>query len=750
MTLFARTPLLSRSMAAVAAGLLSSAALAQEIQNTEAYTSPENSVSIGAGVSSGDHKDRTRFGLYNGLREDRGNLLFDFNYSSKDANSGRWMILEGRNIGLDNRELGFTYRNLGDFKLKVDYGEITRHDPRVINTSLTGAGTTTPTVSLLATPGTGQDLNLELKRKGLGFELQKAYGNFQLEVTFKNEDKSGARLFGVGMACSAANYPAACSAAPAGQTVLLMLPEPVNSTIRQFEAKLNYNGPSLKLTGGYYGNFYTNANGSINPGIVGGTIGNLNGGTQVWNANLRTYMQGPFALPPDSQAHQFYLGGNYRLAAHTKVNFKASYTRATQNENFGGMGLTGAPAGVSDLGGRLHTTRLQAGITSRPWKKLHLSGDVMYESKSNKTRLAFYNTHTPYAQSPWTNSAMSPSKFEAKTQAGFHLPYHLELIGGLKYEHENFGRWTPTDIPGGINGLRQKLETTGYRVELRKTMSETFSGSAAYISERRQGASPWLRVFSGFRDAYPASENCAAAGATPATANGCIYGVGNEYAFTQENMQRDKLRLLGNWAPMDRLSVQGVFELGSDKFRGPGLSGLESTSMYNASLDADYQLTDHWKVRAFVTANKRTYQMERTGDFSLGMHDVSTTLGLGFSGAPAGDLKVGGDLIWMRDVLDYGLMGQSAAARAAFAASGYNGLPDVTFKMLRVNLYGEYAVNKASSLRLDYVYHRTFFDEWTWEGRNGFPFLFSDNTTIGAKTTQTVNYIGARYVHRFQ
>jgi MtrB/PioB family decaheme-associated outer membrane protein len=764
MTQTARIPRSSLAMAGLAAAFACGATLAQEIQNTAAYVSPENSVSIGAGISSGDQSDRTRFGLFNGLRENDGNLLLDFNYSGRDSNSGRWMTLQGRNLGLDSRELRFDYRHLGDFRLKVDYGEITRHDPRIINSSLQGSGTTTPTVSLLGTPGTGQELNLELKRKALGFELQKMFlGNFQFEVSFKNEDKDGARLFGVGFACSTGNYPAGagnyppglngCPAAPAataGQTAILMLPEPVNSTIRQFEAKLNYNGPSLKLTGGYYGNFYTNNNGSINPSIVGNTIGNLNGGTDTWNTFVRGYMLTPVALWPDSQAHQLYLSGNYALAPHTKVNFKASYTRATQNENFGAMGLTGGPAGVNDLGAKLDTTRLQAGISSRPMTKLHLTGDVMHEEKENKTPLAVYNTYTPYAQRPWTNAAMSPSKSEVKAQAGYHLPYHLELIGGVRYERENFGRWTPTDIPGGINGLRQKLDIYSYRVELRKTMSETFSGSAAYVSERRDGASPWLRVFSGFKDAYPASENCAAAGNTPATANGCIYGAGNEYAFHQENMQREKWRLMGNWAPMDRLSVQGLFEFGSDKFRGPGLSGLESTGMHNASLDADYQVTENWKLRAFITANKRSYHMERTGDYEVRMTDTSTTMGFGFTGTPAGNFRVGGDLLAMRDVLDYGLTGQSATARATFAASGYNGLPEVKFTLLRLNLYGDYIFNKASSVRLDFIHHRTYFDEWTWEGRNGFPFLYSDNTTLSAKTTQSVNFLGARYVHKFQ
>ena len=104
----------------------------------------------------------------------------------------------------------------------------------------------------------------------------------------------------------------------------------------------------------------------------------------------------------------------------------------------------------------------------------------------------------------------------------------------------------------------------------------------------------------------------------------------------------------------------------------------------------------------------------------------------------------------MRDVLDYGLRGQSAGAITAFAASGYDGLPNVRYTLLRLNLYGDYTINKASSVRLDFIHHRTYFDEWTWEGRNGFPFLYSDNTTLSAKTKQTVNYIGAKYVHKFR
>jgi hypothetical protein len=114
MTITARIPRSSRAMAGVLAALACGAALAQEIQDTRTYSAPENSVSVGAGASSGDHRDRTRFGIFNGLRENDTNLLLDFNYGSRNSNSGRWMTFQGRNIGLDNRELGFDYRHLGD------------------------------------------------------------------------------------------------------------------------------------------------------------------------------------------------------------------------------------------------------------------------------------------------------------------------------------------------------------------------------------------------------------------------------------------------------------------------------------------------------------------------------------------------------------------------------------------------------------------------------------------------------------
>jgi MtrB/PioB family decaheme-associated outer membrane protein len=722
-------------------------------------TAPESSISVGVSATSGNEKDRARFGLFNGLRDHDTNGLLGFGYYNRDPASGRWIGIEGRNLGLDNRELGLSYRQLGDFRVNVDYSELVRHDPRTINTSLTGAGTTTPTVSLLATPGTGSELNLELKRKGLGLDLMKEFGAFQLEVTFKNEDKTGARLFGRGFACSA-NYTAAgvCGAATTA-TAILMLPEPVDSTIRQFDAKLNYSGDKLKLSGGYYGNFYTNNNGNLTPTILGATYGTMNGGTAAWDANFRNYMQTPMALWPDSQSHQFFLGGNYALTPKTRLNFKYSYTHATQNESFTGMGLnpigplTATRGGTTrdSLGGILNTTKMQVGFSSHPWDKVHVHGDVSYVSKKNQTPIDYYNVHvaTGPVFNTWTNGNQSPKDLDAKLEVNQQLPSQFLLTGGVKYINTNYGTFTSTDVAGGILAIRQKLETYGYRIELRKTMSETFSGAVAVLNDRRIGNSPYLKVNSlPLTGVFEASDNCASVGA-----NACVWSRTGAIPYMYEDLQRQKIRLNANWTPLERLSLQIFWDNGNDRFRGPVISGGTTyTKNDNVTLDASYELSENWKFSGYWTRSQQQTLHGHSSDYQGLIKDRSDTIGAGFTGTPFARFRIGGDLISMQDTLRYTIIPDaliSAGNLSLFQQTG--GLPDVKYNLLRLKLYGEYAVQKNATVRVDYIYNRTKFDEWAYDGlNNGKPFLFSDNTTISAKQLQSVNFIGASYIYKFQ
>jgi MtrB/PioB family decaheme-associated outer membrane protein len=765
----------SRTLVALAVAAAWSTVQAQDIGE---LTAPGgSSVSVGVGVASGDERERARFGMFNGLRERDTNLLLGIRYEQPWSASGTGLKVEGRNLGLDNRDLSVVYRRIGEFKFNADYSEITRHDPRTVNTSMQGVGSTTPTVNpggVLIAPGTGQNHDFELKRKGIGLGGEMwITRNLQAEVAFKNEEKDGERIFARGIQCTAGFPVCIQGGVTSTATGFLLLPEPVDSTIRQIDAKLNYaNGP-LVLSGGYYGSFYINHVGSIAPTVnvpVGG-LGNLNGGqiTPAQSGGLAAALRLPVALWPDNQAHTLSLAGNYALTRSTRVNFKYAYTRATQDESFSGMGLTtdSPPGRVTrdNLGGEINTTKAQIGFSAHPLAKLHVHGDLSYRHKQNKTPLDFYNQHaanngtgTPTFVRVWTNGNMSPTTKDAKLEASYLLAPGYTGVLGFKVEDEDYGAWTPTEIPGGVRAVKQKLRENSWRAELRRVMSENLTGSVAYEQARRKGKSSWLQ---------PQGLGTVPGIGTPAGLTHVgVTEVSDDVIFSRTaifpvmymDRERDKLRFIGNWTATEKLALQLFADRGIDRYHAPTEHGLRSFQMGNLALDATYAMSDAWKISAYASQGKQTIDSGHSTGYDLLLKDKATSFGVGVKGKPMGRLQVGADLSWLKDLLEYDLSVDPLASTATTATSPLTnaqqlaltgGLPDVTYKLTRLNLYGEYALQKSAYVRLDYIHHKTFFNEWMWSN-NGIPFLYSDNTTVDFKQTQTVNFVGATYVYKFQ
>jgi hypothetical protein len=111
-------------------------------------------------------------------------------------------------------------------------------------------------------------------------------------------------------------------------------------------------------------------------------------------------------------------------------------------------------------------------------------------------------------------------------------------------------------------------------------------------------------------------------------------------------------------------------------------------------------------------------------------------LGLGVVGTPSHKLELGGNLSYMNDSNRY-------------AQSLGSGLPDVTYRVTSLKLYGKYAVKENADVRVDLLHQRAKLDEWTW-GYNGTPFAYSDNTTVTMQPNQRVTFLGASYVYKFR
>lgn len=695
------------------------------------FIKPDSSViSVGLGVASGDSKDRAIFGQYNGMRKNDASLLLDVDVVKRQDETGLWTNFEGRNLGLDNRELRFSQQKQGDWKYFGEYNEKVRHEPRTVNTGLLGAGTTTPTVVSLAAPGAGNDLNLDLKRKGLtlGGEIWLT-PNLLLEASFKNEDKDGARLSGIGVTCS--NIISSTLPCSTTTGAMLMLPEPINSTTRQFEAKLNYSGDKFMLSGGYYGSFFNNTNGSLKLAGVDGNLFRPDGYTSLTTttsipSDLLHYLQQPVALPPDNQAHQLYVSGNYAITPTTRATFKYAYTHATQNDDFGSLVDPTVPR--SNLGGVMDNELAQFGLTARPMAKLSMLANLRYEDKKDKTPIALYNGTS-------TNTPNSSKKLTGKLEASYQLPDNYRATLGVDYasmqrEHPAVN----TNIPAtSLSGLREKTEELGYRAELRRSLSETLNAAVSYGQSKRDG-DKWLSLV---LPGYPAVPNYA------------IYNAIGTFPMTMMDRKRDKLKVSGDWSPTSTLSLQFMLEDGKDTFSAPTEKGLRDTGMRSYGMDAALKLSESWKLTGYVNQGYQTQHVDHNIGYLAELEDVNTSLGLGVVGKPFSQFEMGGDLSFMNDRNRYD---QSMGTGAAIVGKG---LPDVTYRVTILKLFGKYALEKSADIRVDLVHQRTKFNEWSWGYQyDGMPtttsFAYSDNTTVSMQPNQNVTFVGASYIYKFR
>ncbi len=706
----------------------------------QAQTAPavEGSVSAGVGLITGDREDRSLYNQYNGLRPGSNGVgLFSADYYRRDDERNTVTQFEATDLFNGNRELGFRWKRPGDWKFSADYREGVRYDPNIPNTGLAGAGSTTPSVvALTGGPGTGNDYDLKLKRSNLGFGFSKVITRQWLfDASVQTERKEGSRLFGAGFNCPSFIAPG-CRTTTGTEVgwAVLMLPEPVDATHTQAEARLTYGGGGkLNLSVGYYGSFYRNANGSMTPNVPG-SLYNALGVVTPLSTGLQAIMGQPVALPPDNQAHQLDLLGSYAFSNTTQMNFKLAYSRATQHENFAASGLTGAPAGVSDLGGTMATTLAQIGVTSRPMPKLSLMANLRYENRDDSTPVAVYNIE---GTSTYTNRRLPLTSLRGKLQAAYQFTPEYRGSLGVDVNSVDRDTFTATSAVAGITALRMKTDDTAVRAELRKRMSEDLSGAVSLETSRRTGSN-WLRDNSGLGVTEVSDPSAAGAG----FANGI-------FSPTLMDRHRDKVKFNADWQPMEKLSLQASAELGRDRFDSPSGYGVRSADMDQVSLDWTYALNDKWGLNGFVSRGTQQLDQSRPAAAIMAFDNTSTTLGIGFTGKPTGQLEVGGTLAYIDDRSAYAQTldaGADLGSAALLAATG--GLPDITFRQTTLKLFGKYTLDKQSAVRVELAHQRSRWTDWAW-GYNGTPYVFSDGTTVNRNPTQNVTFLGVTYIRRW-
>ncbi len=751
-----------------------SPAYAEVDPELQALMSPESFVSVGVSGQSGGN-DAIRFSQYTSLYQNA-SVLLDGEFNKRDDVTGLWTTFSARNLGLDTRELSFSQNKQGDWKYQLDYNEIVRRDPYIIHTGMTGIGTTTPTINLIARPAmpaawatanslaasngvAGHDVELKLKRTALGVSGNKwLTPEMQVEVSFRTENKKGARLFGRAGLDSGDMSLRPTAGTGVTNWAILLTPEPIDSNTQQLEAKLNYLGSgALALTGGYYGSFYVNNNGSLSP-VVPGTLnrGALWNGGAVGSSTVQQLASSAVALPPDNQAHQLYLSGNYAFSDTTRSNFKAAYTHATQNESFVGMGLTPAATAPANLGGVVDTKLLQVGLTMRPMKNLSVNSSLRYEDRADKTPIYTYNTNGTVgnALNNTTNwGSGSQTRTSAKLDGIYRFDSGYSVTLGGDWERK------ATPLPPANTALfanqvlfRPVLNEYGVHTEVRKALSETVNGAIGLeYKERRGKDTDWVTTTGTVGNALVAFNP----GAT-ATGNRVL---------PQMYMDkiRTKVRANLDWDATEQLSLQAVLEHSQDNFKRaapvlvqivPVIAGPRTVISDSVSLDSTYTVSETWRINGYMT---RSYNRWNVNKASLGddTKNIDDTLGLGVNGKLTSSLLFGMDITMSHDITTFNNVVATSNVGgpgniAGFAGQPFPGnyLPNINYRTKKLNMHGKYLLDKVSEIKVTFIYQQFKTDDWQW-GYNGVPFLYSDNTTVSQPMTQNLRFIGASYQLNF-
>jgi len=371
------------------------------------------------------------------------------------------------------------------------------------------------------------------------------------------------------------------------------------------------------------------------------------------------------------------------------------------------------------------------GITTRPIPKLTLLADARYEDKNDKTPIAYYNVEGTSFK--FTNRDMPNTKVRGKLGAIYQFTPDVQgTLTGL-YEHIDRGTFAPTSAALGVTALRQDTTENTLRAELRKRMTDEFSGAITLESAKRDGSN-WLQPNAG---GIGVSD---AASLNPQTAI---------LMPTLADRRRDKARLFATWQAMESLSLQFNAEYGKDNYSGSD-AGLRDTRMDLFSVDANYAISETWNMNAYASLGSQTLNQVRPAGYILAFDNTNTSIGLGLNGKPLETLDVGGGISYIKDKNAYAQSLDSTASpgsAALLAAAG--GLPDIVYQAFQLKLYAKQVLSSAASLRFDGQYQRTKFNDWA-SGNNGTPFVYSDNTTLSMKPTQNVGYLGVSYIYAWR
>jgi hypothetical protein len=275
-------------------------------------------------------------------------------------------------------------------------------------------------------------------------------------------------------------------------------------------------------------------------------------------------------------------------------------------------------------------------------------------------------------------------------------------------------------------GMRESNNETGFYAEWRRSMSETFNAALTYRYAKREGYH-WYALDPALGFPFVRYDSFNNASGT--------------FPMTMLDRDRQTIKLTGDWSPTDAFSLNFSLEDGKDSYNGPNDAGLNDTKVQFYNVDAALKLSSNWKMTAYASFGKQNLNMQQGIGYIADMEQRNVAAGLGIVGTLKAGLELGGEVSYLDDRNSYDLSMTTGAV--------VPNLPDNSYRATILKLWGKFAIDKKSDIRIDLIQQWADYDDWTW-GYNGVPFTYSDNSTLTIQPTQNVTFIGARYIYKFR
>jgi MtrB/PioB family decaheme-associated outer membrane protein len=418
-----------------------------------------------------------------------------------------------------------------------------------------------------------------------------------------------------------------------------------------------------------------------------------------------------------------------------------------------GAGVIPLGGSPTHLDGQLDTTLAQLGLTSRTSKEFSWLATLRYyEAKEKTPQARFVQAASTghVCDSATVNNVVcadnTPLGFQTMTgklEGTYRLQPGLSLIGGIEQTSQE--RVVPVGRGTVLNGVddqryvpwRSELDETTLRLQLRRSLSQTVNGSIAYLHSMRDGSD---------------------------------YTLTNETESDEINpihiadRDRDRLRVMVDWMATEALTMTFNAEGAIDKydFNTARPYGLREGTAANFSFDMAYSFADQWQLTAFYardnTKATQVGQRAPTGtaapaEKDAELEDIGDTLGAGLRGTLMPRLRVGADVLYVKNVNKYPESVTLTGAGTLYPAGITGPLPDIKNELTRLKLHAIWALQKGSDIRVDYIHERWQTDDWSWLFANGSTFTYgttTDGTQVTQNPKQVADYLGIRYIYRFQ